>query len=597
MSSESKTEENSLEELRDEIIANVYPMAYPEEGKELPVILETDTEEQRDAKQKLLDSRTIYLVDLPAGTILFRGERVPDATENELNFYRDFLGTIGVEGKYCMAPNYNVFFYPFPFVPFGVRGYGKRFNAIQMYVTRKKVTVVCMISPSTQVRGNPKGYDMAMPIIRCNNLVEQLGREDVLCGVTGEKRKDKLRQMTYDNCLNPNLLGKGVPLNGWMAIAENDSIDIFERDKKTGRKKYEMLPKFSPLGTYLKQFTRRAQTYTRSISQLPEVLSWMYKDANPKPHPHRGYPEIALHPWSPHPGNEMIYTDVKTVEEALDFIEKNSSRFTYLPLACFTKSQTLDGIGTDYKVSNIDPQTNRSKWSRMSKEDAKKVPKEQREAAEKEAAEASKQRHETREGIEKQIHQYMRVAMEEGLDIPGIGLSKIVFDTRTGFYVLDSFIRKRKPVLIDEETKEHIMDYTKVLMKLETEQERENAMDYNIIYNKYNPQKFLRPSLLYQDGPSVYRAFIFERPEDHMQVYTNLDEKRPLRLENVTRRRNFVRERNKINAASFGFQKGMTATIKRGGFRKTRRRRTRNESMVNELLGSVQEALVIEAAL
>lgn len=522
--------------------------------------------------------RIVSFVDIPAGTVLFRGERLPDEGEDLRNFYRDFLGSIGSDGKFCMPPTYNVFFYPFPYIAFGADDYGDRFNALQMYVTRKKVTLVCMISPSESVRGTPKGYDASMPIMRCNKVYEMdpVKFEPILCGSEGEQKRRKLEALRYDNCVNPIYMDKltkpdsaEIPIHGCIAIAEGDSFDIFEgrgRNKKTIKK-----GKNTAMGIYMKQLE------TRFPGKVPEVLSWMYTDQNG----HRGFPEISLHPLTPHPGSETQYIDCPTMESALEYISNNNEKFNYLPLACFTQSQTLDGMEGDYTVTDI-PKENRKRFPREKERQA----------------EADALRIPVREGIEKQVDTYMSKFMTEGIEIPGVGLSKIVFDPRTGFYVIDSFIRKKNP-MIQRQSDGLMMPYLSILMSLETPEDRKIAMDYCIIYTKYNEQKLFNPELLYQEGPVVYRSFIFSRPSKYKDLFTNLSSKFPPELTKATNRATFKLERNKINRAVIekGFTQASRKKVQRGGrFQKTRRQnqqRTTVEHSANDSLGLVQETLLL----
>ena len=540
--------------------------------------------------------RVVSFVDIPAGTVLFRGERLPDEGEDLRNFYRDFLGSIeaGPAKRFCMPPTYNVFFYPFPYVAFGAEDYGERFNALQMYVTRKKITLACMIGPSDKVRGSPKGYDIFMPIMRCNNVYKEDEKafESVFCGATGDRKDKKLDAMSYDNCLNPYymdiLLQKGsqeiIPLNGWMAIAERDSFDAFEgrgRNKRTVKKGKNL-----PMGAYLKELEGRFP------GKVGEVLSWMYTDQAG----HRGFPEISLYPMSPHPGTETQYIDAPTMDSALDYIEKNSDKFVYLPLACFTATQTLDGLESDYVVTNI-PKENRKRFPKEGKEMRKAV----------------------RKGIEKQVDAYMTRFMTEGIEIPGIGLSKIVFDPRTGFYVIDSFIRKKNPHIWDitkqfEDGSYSTFPYLNILMSLETPEDRKIAMDYCIIYNRFNQDKLFNPELLYQEGPVVYRSFIFTRPANYRELFTNINSRFPLNLKKATNRATFKFKVNKMNhdgmlekgftEKELGLPQTQTQTqtktktrgrgMKGGRYGRTRKqRRSIQDSIMNENLGLVQETLLL----
>ena len=563
-------------QMPDIIISTVYSQFFDTE----PSVAGLDPSDRR------YQQRVLSFVDIPAGTVLFRGERLPDEDEDLRNFYRDFLGSIGADGKFCMPPTYNVFFYPFPYVAFGADDYGERFNALQMYVTRKKVTLACMIGPSDKVRGSPKGFDMFMPIMRCNNVykMDTEAFESILCGAVGDRKDKKLDAMSFDNCLNPYYMdslkkSSGTQLNGWMAIAEGDSFDIFEgkgRNKRTVKK-----GKNTAMGAYIKQFEQRFP------GKVAEVLSWMYTDQAG----HRGFPEISLYPMTPHPGIETQYIDAPTMDSALNFISENSDKFVYLPLACFTATGTLDGLETDYAVTNI------------SKENRKRFPRN---------TDATAMRQAVRKGIEQQVDAYMTRFMTEGIEIPGVGLSKIVFDPRTGFYVIDSFIRKKNPIIQDitkqyQDGQNPYFPYLSILMSLETPEDRKNAMDYCIIYNKFNPQKLFNNELLYQEGPIVYRSFIFTRPANYQELFTNINSKFPLNLKLATNRATFKFKRNVINRGET-LEKGFTAKelgkkpqtkkrgMKGGRYMSTRKqRRSMLETIANENLGIVQETLLLSA--
>lgn len=564
----------------DIILSTVYSQVYDTEPPSLTGV---------DPMSREYQNRVVSFVDIPAGTVLFRGERLPDEDEDLRNFYRDFLGSIGADGRFCLPPTYNVFFYPFPYVAFGAEDYGQRFNALQMYVTRKKVTLVCMISPAYKVRGSPIGHDAFMPIMRCNKVyqMDPEAFEPILCGSTGDRKDKKLDAMSFDNCLNPYYMdalkkqgSTEIPIHGWMAIAEKDSFDIYEgkgRNKQTVKK-----GKNTAMGTYIKQLE------TRYPGKVPEVLSWMYTDQAK----HRGFPEICLHPMTPHPGSETQYIDAPTMDSALNFISENSDKFVYLPLACFTASQTLDGLETDYAVTDI-PKMNRKKFPREAER----------------ATDAETMRSAVRQGIERQVDAYMTRFMTEGIEIPGVGLSKIVFDPRTGFYVVDSFVRRKNPMIQDitkryEDGSIPSFPYLSILMSLETAEDRKNAMDYCIIYNQFNPQKLFNPELLYQEGPIVYRSFIFSRPPNYQGLFTNLDSKFPLNLKMATNRATFKFKRNIIDRGET-LQKGFTTKElgkapqtkrkgQRGGrhMRTRRQRRSMLEAIANENLGVVQETLL-----
>ena len=111
------------------------------------------------------ESVDLPLVTLPAGTVLFRGMRLPNSEEATVDyrvFYRDFLGD--PEGpNVCLPPTHNTFFYPFPHIAFGTADVGDKFDLIQVFVLVHPTTVVCSIKPSQWVRGVAKRYQGNAP--------------------------------------------------------------------------------------------------------------------------------------------------------------------------------------------------------------------------------------------------------------------------------------------------------------------------------------------------------------------------------------------------------------------------------------------------
>ena len=73
------------------------------------------------------------LVDLPIGTLLFRGVKLPDVANGDdaRLFVREFLGMPNGD-SFCLSPVTNVFFYPFPYVAFGADHVGVKFNAAEV---------------------------------------------------------------------------------------------------------------------------------------------------------------------------------------------------------------------------------------------------------------------------------------------------------------------------------------------------------------------------------------------------------------------------------------------------------------------------------
>lgn len=400
-------------------------------------------------------------VDLPPGTLLFRGVRLPDMTKGDdpRYFYRDFLGDVKGE-SFCLSPVHNVFTYPFPHIAFGAHTVGERFNAMHVYVLRKPTRVVCMISPTDLFRGTPKQYDGDAPIQRCDKF-----EFDCKEMTPAEAAKEK-EVKTWDNCLYPKFAQKeGV--QGWMAIADYDSIEIL------GERAIPI--KNTPMSKYL------LERNARSEGKIAELLTWMYTDIRG----HRGIPEIALHPWAKHPGEEMIYTDAADEEEAIEAILDNSSKFAFLPLACITANQVLDGVTTNFKATNIGENTTR-------------------------AASAD-----IRGGIERNMDTFLERLATEGMELPDLGLTKLRFDTRTGFFVLDTFVTKSKQMVSN-------IPYSSLLLPLETPEQKQFSILYSVLFRSFDPKRFMAYEQIDPAMPPVYRAFIFEHPPELQKMFTNL---------------------------------------------------------------------------
>ena len=475
----------------------------------------------------------LEFVDLPPGTLLFRGVRLPDSSKGDdmRYFYRDFLGDVKGD-SFCLSPTHNVFFYPFPHIAFGAHTVGERFNAVQIYVLRKAIRIVCMISPTNLYRGVPKAFDGTAPIQRCDKFAYDCK------DLTEEERRKENEVKKWDNCLRPEF-ARDEKIQGWMAIADYDSIEIL------GEKSIA-IPN-TPMSKYFME--RNA----RNKGKLGEMASWLYTDTIR----HRGVPEIVLYPWLNHPGPEIIMTDAANEEEAIDAILDNASNFAYLPLACITANGVLDGVATDFKSSNIGDNT--------------KVP-------------ASTT---VRGGIEKQTDAFLLRLATEGIELPDLGTTKLRFDSRTGFYVLDTFVTANKQTI-------GTMPYAQLLLPLETQEQRDFVQLYSVLYRSFDPKRFMSYDQLLPTMPPVYRAFIFERPPDLEKIFTNLGRQVPNSLSPPAK---VALEEARIlgRLAPRTTRKGPRGSMKGGA--KTRKLYrfeklpAKVEKFVNEQLGKLQRSL------
>ena len=136
-----------------------------------------------------MDYETIVI---PKGTVLFRG------FDNTSTLTSDFAG-IPIGETFCLRPNFNVFFYPFPFVSSTI----KMFRYMTIYVTPRDLKLVNLILPSKFNRQNRETGTGG--IISCNKV-------DIGCGAVGRE---------YDPCVDYTKVSKDV--SGMLAIAKADA--------------------------------------------------------------------------------------------------------------------------------------------------------------------------------------------------------------------------------------------------------------------------------------------------------------------------------------------------------------------------------------
>jgi hypothetical protein len=414
------------------------------------------------------DSIDLPLVTLPAGTILFRGLKVPKP-EDAKYFYRDFLGD-SEPGKVCLSPVHNVFFYPVPYVAFGAHDVGKDFTMLQMVVLVHPVNVVCAVSPSPLVRGMGQKFSGDAPWQRCS----QFSGSTIDCHPPSAKELDA---RTYDNCLNPDYQARSGT-RGWMALANLDSI-------KPRQKRWDVKPQgsHSSMGTFIKSLE----------SEIPgegaKALAWSYVDD----HGHAGYPEIALYPYRVHKGRSLITRPCKTNEDAMRLIEKEAAadNLNYLPLATFTKTNTIDMIHGDFSYNSL-----KASQNNYNAPSAQKI-------------------------ILHSVYEYM-TKLQSGIDLPHYGKAKLTFDTRTGFFALDTVVPNIKiPIPKQFADGYPTLPYRFLLMPMETEDEKRRMMTYMLMFRNASPEHFLEKYPL-EKGFGVRRAMVFNRYPILTSLFTEL---------------------------------------------------------------------------
>lgn len=411
------------------------------------------------------------LITLPKGTVLFRALKLPDVREGQdiRYFYRDFLGNPESINQTCVSPVHNTFFYPFPYVAFGANDIGKTFNTMQAVVLVHPITVVCAISPSPFVRGMAQRYTGTAPWQRCSGFKGP----DYDCHEMDWK-EDKAK--TYDNCLNPEYQVRSGT-RGWMALADLDSLNPKTRGQRQGPMKD------STMGAFIQKLEAKAP------GEGAKALSWAYTDDTG----HAGYPELAIYPYRTHQGLGPKKKSVMTEDMAMRYMESTAAadNFNYLPLAAFTKSHTIDMVNGDFNtgslamtMGNYDPSS-------------------------------------AQEEIIQNTMGYMWLLQTQGLDLPFYGRSKLCFDSRTGFFVLDAMVPKNlsvaipRPILNAESRRGNAKvfpatPYRFLLMPMEDEEQRRRALIYSLMFRNHMPENFMKKYKI-TNGFAFRRAMVFSR--------------------------------------------------------------------------------------
>ena len=464
------------------------------------------------------------LVTLPAGTVLFRGMKIPNPAigEDIRYFYRDFLGNPEGANSVCLSPIHNVFFYPFPYVAFGANDVGKTFNMMQAIVLVHPVTLVCAVSPSDFVRGMGQRYGGTAPWQRCSNLTGA----GIECHPSTYQEADAA---SYDNCLHPDYQVRSGT-RGWMALADLDSIN-------PKKKKWDMLRGEHKLTT-MKDSTMG--TFIRTLEgQLPgegtKAIGMTYTDE----HRHAGFPEIVIYPYRNHKGSKLIVRSCPNQDAAMHLISKEAlaDNLNYLPLAAFTKNGVADMVGEFFSYDTLGVTANA--FSPLPAQQA----------------------------ILKAVYQYMGKLQTNGINLPFYGQSKLTFDTRTGFFVMDKVVPQNlklpipRPILNAEKTagypaKFPTIPYRFLLLGLGSYEEQRRAMAYILLFRSFLPEHFMEKYQI-EKGFAMRRAMIFNRFPVLTPIFTELELKAPKtffepldRAGKIYRKEMGIEKKSKVAAAT-----------------------------------------------
>lgn len=434
-------------------------------------------------------TQNLYLLSLPPGTVLFRGVKIPNIKGGQdfRFFYRDFLGDPEANGRVCLNPTHNVFFYTNPLVAFGTNDVGKTFHSIQAVVLINPVTVICALGPTPLVRGAAKAGSGTAPWQRCDKF-------DIACHELTEKEKDALK---YDNCIHPDYAVRSS-VRGWMALANQDSIN------PRGTKTFGSIdPKDSSMGSWLRRLEERRP------GLAADILTHTYTDKLKN----IGFPEVALYPYRKHPGMKKLIRKFETNTDALEMIEKEASynNLNYLPLAAFTKDGTVDMVNGHFDYRRMGVKVNTFVGD----------------VAEKQPA------------IEEQVLDWFFNAQERGLKLPFYGDGTLQFDSRTGFYALKQVVPGWLRVPLPPRAGPAAgaapaapspteLPYYNLLLPLRTPEEKLRALNYRIYFRTYFDNKFLaNENYIFKIKPeekTIRRAFVLARPpEARRYIYDALE--------------------------------------------------------------------------
>ena len=142
------------------------------------------------------EGKDVYVTTLPKGTLLYRGVKTLDKIK------QDLFGTPDAT-QYCLSPNYNVFFYPFPFADSIVGTY----SHLLVYVVMNDINLATLISPSKMTRGDR--HSGVGAIVSCSTIpTDQHG-----C---------KLEGRDYDPCFKPAFRTAHPDVSGMIGFAGID---------------------------------------------------------------------------------------------------------------------------------------------------------------------------------------------------------------------------------------------------------------------------------------------------------------------------------------------------------------------------------------
>lgn len=181
----------------------------------------------------------VYVTTLPKGTVLYRGVKTTDT------LYQDLYGTQMKDGSFCLPPEYNVFFYPFPFADVIIKQ-DEGYSHVLVYVTLHDIQLAAFLSPSP-MRRSDRVQDEG-PITSCFDIPSHG------CGLSGRH---------YDPCFKPDFRAAHPDVSGMIAIAD--------MDRRTFLGIVNDFKKGTPLRKYFNQYVS-AYTDRTNRPGIPELI-------------------------------------------------------------------------------------------------------------------------------------------------------------------------------------------------------------------------------------------------------------------------------------------------------------------------------------
>ena len=206
----------------------------------------------------------LLLQTIPKGTLLFRLVKRP---------LDDTRGVPLDDGTRCIIPNYNVFFYPNPFVvKLTIGKWIKNEDVghyIYVYTLTNDIKVLKLIKPSKYSRGH-KGTKRNF-IKTCSTVPKGCMPQSL---------------STYDPCLSDTVISKYPEVVGIMGIPAADSRNLRKSLKKTSKR-------------------------IKNLFKLTEDSAG-----------NKGIPELVLHPLVKRPSQQLIVKDTDVLENNYKLLTK-----------------------------------------------------------------------------------------------------------------------------------------------------------------------------------------------------------------------------------------------------------------------------------